>query len=1080
MRIRLALVLGVLLAITAIMQAQTFRGGIQGTVTDATGASIAGADVTVTSVDTGLTRTAQTDSAGNYAFTELPLGDYQVTASKAGFRTQTAKGIHVGVSMAERVNVQLTPGQVSEKVEVTAEVPLVETSSNTVGGTIEAVTVGELPVNGRDYTKLLQIVPGSTGDPSAVNDSPQSFGTVSVNGNRGRSNNFLIDGTDMNDGYRNDPAINEGGVFGVPATLLPVDAIAEMGILSGTQAEYGRNSGSVVNIVTKSGTNQLHGTVFEYFRNNHLDARNFFNTVSQPQAIFINNQFGGSLGGAIVKDKTFWYVAYEGAREKVGISTLAVVPTQADLTGATNPIIANLIAHNPWPAPNITPNAAGDNFQADTISTNRLDSVIAKIDQHIGKDNVLTGRYFFGDSSQSFPLGLVGGNFLPGYNTLTPTRVQIVSLSYTQVISSKLLIEYRGGYNRFAETFFPQDQMFDPRSIGLNTVSNPRDFGLPQIVISGFAAAGANRSLPRGRVDTNWQYFTNLSYNSGRHNIKVGYEIRRTSVNQFFDEGFRGKLSFSSLADFLSGTVDGGAQVSGDSQRTTYENSHGVYFQDNFKWTRKLTLNYGMRWDYYGVIGEKKGRFSLLDPTKGLELVGTPGAPSSLYPKDYKNFGPRVGIAYDMFGTGKTILRAGWGLFYDAYSQDFFVGQLPFNTFNAGPAYNGIGPSPVLFGGPTAASLTPVACGTPGSIAIPGSPLCAPKVFGGFVASDVMTVAQNLVTPRIQNYNANVQQQLGDHAALTFGYVGSQGRHLFRFRDINQANILTGVRPFDSGPFRPDGGQFGIVNNFESTASSTYNSLQLSFSVRNFHGLTSTTNYTWAHSIDNASDGQDYAPNASLPDNSFNPSAERASSNFDVRHRFVWYWTYEVPWKTQGMKWLTSGWAVDGVVTLATGAPFTVNSFAGLNGTFEFVERPDIVGDPFAGTHLPDAFLNLTAFQAPCSGSGPTCHFGSEGRNAFRGPNYRDWDLAFVKNNSITERVKMQLRVDFFNILNRPNFSNPLNPSDAVDYTTNGLDANGRGQGFFGITATPDVGAGNPFLGGGGPRNIELALKFTF
>jgi hypothetical protein len=599
MRLRTTLAFIVLAA--AALEAQSFRGGIVGTVTDSSGASVAAAQVTVTSQDTGLTRVVQTDSDGNYHFSELPLGNYAVTVVITSFNTETQKGIAVAVSTDSRVDFKMTPGEVKQVVEVSGEVPLVDTTSDMSGGTIEGSVAQDLPVNGRDFTKLLTLVPGGTADPSAVSESPGSFGLFSINGNRGRSDNYLLDGTDMNDGFRNDPAINEGGVFGVPATLLPVDAVAEFGILAGTEAEYGRNAGAIVNIVTKSGTNSLHGSVFEDFRNNHLDARNYFNCANNPCAvvgtspqkanIFLNNQFGGSVGGPIIKDKTFFFAAYEGQREKVDFPSAITVPTQTQINnfvtggGTINPVIAKLLALNPWtkPAPLPVGDAAGDSVNLASVleGTNRLDSVITKIDQHIGANDVFTGRYFFGDSNQTFPLGLSSGSNVPGYNTHVPTRVQIVSLSYTHVFTNKLLMEVRGGWNRFAETFTPQDSSFNPGSIGLDTnpSGNPLLFGLPTVSVSGYSSLGNGTSQPRGRVDTNWQYFTNFSYNTGKHNFKMGFEFRRTSINSFLDGKFRGTLSFNNLTHFLNGTVDGGAQAIGDTHRLTHQNSEGFTFR---------------------------------------------------------------------------------------------------------------------------------------------------------------------------------------------------------------------------------------------------------------------------------------------------------------------------------------------------------------------------------------------------------------------------------------------------------------------------------------------------------------------
>jgi outer membrane receptor protein involved in Fe transport len=1065
---------------TMFVSAQTFRGGVQGTVTDSSGASVADAQVTVTSPETGLTRTAQTDPSGAYAFTELPPGNYNLTVVKQGFNKKALTNVQVAVSSNTHADVMLSPGEVKETVEVQADIPVVETTSDNMGGIIGGDTAASLPVNGRDFTKLLVLVPGASGDPSGAADSPGSFGLFSMNGNRGRSNNYLLDGTDMNDGYRNLPAINQGGVFGTPATILPIDALAEVPVLSNTEAEYGRNSGAVVNLVTRSGTNNLHGSLYEFFRNNALDARNYFNTVDQKQDAFHNNQFGGSLGGPIIKDKTFFFVSYEGQRESGGIPAPANVPTQAQIAnfvannGPINPVTQGILNLNPWgalPVGDIN-NPATQSVTLTTPFTNTVDSVIAKIDQHLRGSDLLTGRYYFGNSNQSFPLAIVGGGVTPGFNTTTPTRVQIVSLSYTHIISPKMLVEFRGGWNRFAEQFFPQDNSFNPASIGLNTLpdgANPRDYGLPLIQFNdGTATIGANSSVPRGRIDTNWQFFTNASYNTGAHSYKTGFEWRRTTVNGFFDNGYRGVLHFDSFDDFLAGVPAGGRSAEGYSDRVTYQNSYAVYFQDTWRMTRNFTLNYGLRWDYYGVIGAQNSLFSILTPADELQQIGTAGAPSSLYPKDWNNFAPRVSLAYDMFGNGRTVLRGGYGLFYDAFSQDFFVGQLPFNTFNPGPAYNGIGPAPIGF----------VGSGGTTSLLVPGQ-----AVYSGYGASDVFTVAQNLTTPYVQIWNANFEQQITNGIALQVGYVGSKGTHLFRYIDENQA------LPDGSYPF-PDR---GYVNRFESTAGSNYNSLQASLKFQTWHRLNGQLNYTWAHSIDNASDGQDYVPNATQPDDSYNTAAERANSNFDTRHRLQLYWSYQLP---EPSKWkaLTSGWAFDGSLVWDTGQPVNVSWIDGynfnFNGSGEYYGRPDLVGNPYAGTSAPYQFLNLSAFQVPCNGgsydpnSGTGCadggHFGTLGRNALTGPSYTNLDVSLTRTFKIRDTMAVQFRADFFNLLNHPNFSNPLLPNYTVDMAQNGLTGNGRGVGYLPITATPDVGIGNPFLGGGGPRDIQLALKFSF
>jgi outer membrane receptor protein involved in Fe transport len=1074
-----------MLAIVGPISAQTFRGAILGTVTDPNGAVVPQATVTAKNVATGIERSTVTDDFGNYTIAELQTGTYQMIVGKSGFQTLTVNNVLVEVAGERRVDASLAIAGTTNQVTIAANIE-VETTSNTLGGTIQQRQVADLPINGRDFTKFLVMVPGATGDPSGATDSPGSFGLFSANGNRGRANNYLLDGTDMNDGYRNLPAINEAGVFGTPATILPVEAIAEAAILSNFEAEYGRNSGAIVNIVTKSGTNDFHGSLFEFFRNDKLDARNFFNPQPDPKTAFRNNQFGGALGGPIARNRTFFYFAYEGQRERVGLSSSARVPDPreiAALGGASNPVIAKLLARNPWPAPNrplpLFDNTGTPNLFVTTRALNDVDSFIGKIDHSFNKDNQLTGRYFYGTSDQSFPLAILAGNILPGYNTVTPTKVHLVAISYLKIISPTKVNELRFGYNRFKEGFFPEDSNFDPRSIGLNTgITSAQDFGLPLIRIHddlGITNIGATLSVPRARTDINYQLIDNFSWKLARHDLKFGYEFRRTTVSQFFDAGYRGRLDFATLADFLAGDLSGGRSARGNSNRNTFQNSHAGYVQDTFRFRPRLTLNLGLRWDYFGIIGEKNNLLSNFDRALGLVLVGSPNLPR-LYERDWNNFSPRLGVAWDIGGHGKTVVRAGWGMFYDAFSQDFFAGQLPFNTFNPGPVFNPVGPSPILF---SFSTVSTIQNGVP--------------VFSGFSDSDVFAVDRNLRTPYVQNYNLNFQRELFKNGVLEVGYVGSHGTKLFRYRDINQPvnPSVSAARPFDNGPFAPSGGTFFYVNQIETTANSSYNSLQTSFTVRDRRGFSSQINYTWSHSIDNASDGQDYVANATQPDNSYRADLERGNSNFDNRHRFVATASYAIPNFAPAHPRLGQGWQVNTVITLRSGNPFHLTLFDDYNNTGEFFPRPDIIGDPYAGTHAPDKFINLSAFKVPCTldpagdGSAASCipgtwHFGSLGRNALRGPGYKNVDFSLFKDTPITEKVKLQLRAEIFNIFNHPNFSNPLLPSFAADFTSTIDPITGRGTGFLPITVTPDVGIGNPFLGGGGPRNIQFAARLIF
>ncbi len=1106
-----------LLLLTATVSAQTFRGTVLGTVTDATGAVVSGAQVTVRNANTGLERVTLTSEDGSYSVPELPIGSYNVTVTEKGFQSSVVKGVAVDVASARRVDAVLKPGEVSQSVVVAGDtLPLVETTSADLGGVLTSKTIENLPVNGRDYTKLIYLNPGVAGSPDQISDSPGSFGTFSMNGSRGRANNFLLDGTDMNDGYRNDPAINEAGVFGDPATILPLDAVAELSVHSNYEAEFGRNSGAVINTVTKSGTNSLHGSVFEYLRTAKLGARNYFNPSTDPKNGFHNNQFGGSLGGPVVKDKTFFYGSYEGQRETGQQAGTTCVPDpgqiafdEAQITaagGTPNSVTTALLAKHGWPTPNIatgvTPGQAGldggcphgPNLSIATNFRNRVDSMIGKIDQNI-KSDTLTGRYFFGDSDQSFPFAQLAGGLLPGFNTVTPTRVQLVAISYVKAVNTSQVNEIRLGWNRFAEGFFPEDQSFNPSSIGLVTGTGSYEGGLPAINVSGFSQIGATNGVPRNRVDSNWHFVDDYSWKKGKHDLKFGYEFRRTTIMQKFEPRFRGSLSFgntpnllsqpNSLTNFLEGSPTGGAQAIGNTVRHSFQNSHGFFVQDSYRATSRLTLNYGMRWDYFGVIGEKNHQFYRFDPASQ-GGAGDNVQTNQLYGKDFNNFAPRLAFAYDLTGKGQTVIRAGWGLFYDAFAQDIFLGHAPWNcVFCPGPAYPGIGPNAVQKG---SAAGTPLDANTP--------------VYGGYAPfGDFFATDPKLRTPYTQNFNLNVQQQLGPKASLQVGYVGTRGTKLFRFRDINQPNqaqitaadlACTPSPCIESYNVPRTYGNFFYLNMEESKASSTYHALQTSLHTNAWHGLTTTANFVWSHAIDDASDSEDFIPNQAQPQDSTVPHANRGNSSFDIRRRLSWNFSYEFPKFDGGWSKLKNGWSVNGVVSLQDGQPFQLNyNFEGdYSGAGQGFDRPDLVGPVHYGSR-PETFLDLTSFAAPCTfGNAPgdsseancipgTRHFGTLGRNGLRGPAFKEFNFTLAKSTSIGEHAKFVIEADLFNIFNHPNFSNPALPNFIAD--AGSPDGNtGRQKGHYALTATGDVGIGNPFLGGGGPRGVQFAAKITF
>ena len=966
---KLRFVLISIFVLSSILAAQTFRGTILGTVTDPSGNLVAGASIKVRNHDTGLERTVTTSGNGGYTIPELPIGKYSVTVTQSGFQTSVTSDVVVDVATERRVDAQLKVGQVTQLVEVSGgDLPQIETTSNDLGGVLTSKAVEDLPINGRDYTKLIFLNPGVAGSPDQITDSPGSFGEFSMNGARGRSNNYLLDGSDMNDGYRNDPAINQGGVFATPSAILPIDAVSDMKVLSNFEPEYGRNAGAVVNIVTKSGSNTLHGDFFEYFRNDGLDARNYFDGAQYPKAPFHNNQFGGSFGGPIIKDKTFFFLDYEGQRESVGVVSVDCVPTLAQISTDQAAILAaggkissigqtlvNVYPHNPQNyISGVTSNDAGcfdakNNFAPDYIASapsfNNLSSFIAKIDHSFNSKNNASGRYFFGDSTQQFPLALnATGGQLPGFDTVTPTRVQLVSVSLVSVLSTTTVNEVRFGWNRFVEGFFPQDRSFNPGSIGFCdapvTFGTCNSSGLPDIILAPnatgaagfFSPLGATSGDPRQRVDTNTQAIDSLSWKLNKHDLKFGGEFHRTSVEQSFDKYSRGRIRFSTLEDMLQmipQTSEFGAfDYTGYTRRHTYQNGFGFYFQDAYHVTPHLVLNYGMRWDYYAIVAEKNHLFSDFIPSTGdLAQVG-PGGLSDLYNPDKKDFSPRASIVWDITGKGSTVIRAGFGLFFDSFSQDMMLGHLPYPTFLCSR---------------TRLQQYRTGSGSDGDyqsrchrrqhgVYIPSMPFFGTPSCGPSNECDIFSFDRNIKTPYMENYNLNIQHQFSRNIALQVGYVGSQGHRLLRFFDINQpsqqaiwsadCNGQTPVAPYTqpcSGPGvgiqdftvpRNYGNPRGAVYIFQenSTGKSFYHSLQTSLKMTNYHGFTSNVNYVWSKSLDNSSDGEDFVVNAAQPQNSTMPQLEKGPSNFNIPNRFVWIASYAFPKQGGSMARLKNGW----------------------------------------------------------------------------------------------------------------------------------------------------------------------------
>lgn len=1091
-RVRHLIPLTLVFLLPCLLLAQSFRGSIRGKVVDPSGTLIAGAKVTARNNANGQVREAATGDDGAYVLVELPVGEYVVMAESSGL-SPVAQNVIVNVGSDTTANFDLTIVQKRlEQLTVTEEAPVIDTTRDVLSEVVDQKLVAELPLNGRDFGKLVALSPGATVDPSGVAGTQGGFGQFNINGNRDRSNNYMLDGTDNNDPFFNNSALNQTGIGGAPASLLPIDAIQEFNLQSQFGAEYGRNSGSVVNIVTKSGTNKLHGSAFEFLRNSALDARNYFN--SDPRkSVFQNSNFGASLGGPVIKDKTFFFGAYEGQREQVGSDFLLLVPTQSQIQQART--IAGAIngtPSNPVINPGLDailafyPKSNTSEIPGVVRDKNDGDNFIVKIDHNLSDTELLTGRYAFSQSNQTFPFGSPGGfgagSRLPQFAQTSPARVQVVSISLLSTLSNSMINEERFGYSRYRTSFSSLDANFNPDSIGLNFGTGK--LGLPEFDFTNIENLGATGfSVPRGRTSGTYQFLDNFTWLTGRHTLKFGAEFRRAKISNFNDNLERGIFEFTAgvglspdpVVDALANFYTGGTQDTnfcctsvsvdaGNTQRTTYNNGLSFFAQDDYRATSNFTLNFGLRWEYFGPMSESNNLLSNLGRDGNLAMVGTDGL-NGLYKRDLHDFGPRLGFAWQV--TKNTVMRAGYGIYYDYVPQDILIANF---TTSAGVATNPIGPQ----------ALLPLNFD---SGAFNGTTPNAPIMSG--VASppySIFVTPQNFKSPYTQNWNFNIQQKLADNASFEARYVGSKGTHLVRLTDLNEPDA-NGNRP------NPN---YSAIDELTPSSSSSYNALQAIARVQNVHGVSGFAAYVFSKAIDDASDGIDFVPGAAFPQDPGNLPAERGPSLFDTRNRFTAAINYDLPsWNR--LRRFGSGWQLNTIVSVQSGRPIPIANSTDTSGRFYFNQRPNVV--PGVNPILPNwtpstGYLNPLAFVQPAFGT-----FGNLGRDSIFGPGLSNVDFSVTKNTRLTERLNLQLRCEFFNIFNHPNFALPAH-NITPGYIDNGTPGNPQimpnpaahvngdvtqpllPMGL--ITQTPDVAQTNPGLGGGGPRVLQVAAKFIF
>lgn len=1162
-----------ILCALGIASAQTQEGRILGTVTDQSGGSVKGAHVTITNVETGVTRALDTNEAGDYVAPNLPPGAYKVVVEATGFKKLERGGIRLEVAKDARLDLTLQPGSVSETVQVTEQLPLVETTNDTLGGTFANKSINDLPLNGRDFQNLVVLRPGvqrSTGG---------GFLSISSNGNRPEDNNFIVDGTDNNDPYYATTVINAEGVQGTPGSILPIDAIQEFNAQENPPAEYGWKPGAIVNLGIKSGTNEVHGTAYGFERNAAFDARNFFNPAPDPQRALRQHQFGGSLGGPIVKNRTFIFGAYEGLRALVGNSEVLPSPSTVSVGDPSLSIpdaVASVQSHC---AGTTGAQACGVNSLSTTVAAlyptntntngtlnvgfpnhNRNDNFIIKADHHINERHSLTARYFFGDSLQverDIPV------LRAEWQSQSQLRAQVFGFNYTWVPNARWVNEARFGFNRFWQAILTVDHNKDPKSVyGINTgVTSPSDFGMPEIDVDGFNQLGGNHGWPLLTTpNQTFQGVDNVSYTRGKHTFRFGGEYRHGTTDNERDRYGKSRIRFAGgelsalcncypagvdstpLEDFMAGlprgTVSGktgGRIFVGDSHRDVLIQSFGAFLQDDWRISPRLMLNLGVRYDLSTVIKEKSDRLANFDPTAGIQQVGHGiGAP---YNGDHNNFAPRFGLSWDPGGKGKTVIRAGGGITYEIPHLSIFLGQNGVN--NASTAGINVIPTAPSTGIPGANGTIAAS-----SINVSGGSLdwsTAGPVFQTAIdctatPCDILGVSRNLRTPYVINWNFNIQQALTSSTSLQVGYVGNHGVKLYGVRDINQVDPNSPaensydaqgnpVNVFNSNgvliacgnceqagrPFNLQFPYLEFINFLGNGYTSSYNGLQLTLTQRTWKGLNFVLGYTYSHTIDDVSLNRGQQPNDST-----RPGLERASSDSDLRHRLTLAFSYDLP-SHAGYGHLLEGWQMNSIVSIQGGLPWNLDdgfiNGTDLSGTGEFSDRWNITGNPlnFKPSTSGIPFTDPGLFTVDASGhvTGGTntssnacfaaagsqaakdqlaswgCYvqgsailtppafatFGNISRNPFRGPRLDNWDFSLVKTTKLSERVDFQLRAEFFNVLNHPHFANPntqglVDPSDPSTF------------GF--IFNTPDVAAANPVIGTGGPRNIQLGLKFRF
>jgi len=1047
-------------------------GALTGLVTDSSGAVVPGATIEATSETTGLVRHAVTVDDGFFTIPLLPPGTYQVTAALTGFRIAVRSGIHVLVNETARIDLTLYPGGIVDVVDVQATESLVETRSATLGIVVGERTIVDLPLNGRNFTQLGTLMPGVVAPPAGLggqngNATPSGgvgnpTGGFTVNGMRNQSNNFLLDGASNNDTF------NSGFVLRPPP-----DAIQEFKILTHAyDAAYGRNVGSVVNVVTKSGSNEWQGAVWEFNRDDRLQAKNFFAT-SQPQ--LRQNQFGVVAGGPLRRNRLFVFGYAEGFRNIEGQTDIRAVPTAAqragDFSGGApirDPLTGTPFAGNIIPGGRLDPIAtrwldryvplpntsAGTVVRSPTIDDTRRQFGL-RVDYRLSPRHTLLARYIHGHTRAVNPLG--ASNFAPEENTSVAT-LQDVMGSDTWVLRDNAINVVRVAVNRF-DSVPNVSSGLNPRDFGFAySGSNPRATGLPFVTIQGFFTTGDAQSQFSDRGNAVFGITDDLTWVSGAHTVRIGGEIRRDHIATEFifepngDYTFTGIYSGNAVADFLLGLPVLFRQAGGDPHLAGSSWTYALFAQDEYRARSRLTLNYGVRYEVTRPFEESRARLMAIHPGEqsvvfpeaptGLVYPGDQGVPDGTYYTDLNNISPRVAAIWDPRGDGHTSVRAAWGVFYDT-----LPGQGDFFQNVVAPPFQSI--TEVTFPlqvaqAPFADPLRGVSSGgfPPGLIAVGWGP--------------------QFSTPIAQHFHVTVQRQVGERWGFEAGYVGSRARNLPIYLEINPTTpILTPVPAIGPRPFPA----LGLVRPTFTVARSWYDSLQSSARLRPWHGVNLLASYTLGHARDHASalnistgEARPMLPVTIGDDATFDAALlrEEGDALFDVRHRFVVSFGYDIPqpahW-TAPVATIFGGWQFNGIVQAQTGFPLTVVEPNNISLT-SLPNRPNMTCDPNeGGARTPAQWFNTACFERLTLATNAG-QVGNEPRNPVRGPGFSRVDLAVVKYIRFAARRQLQLRVEAFNAFNTVRFNQP---------------GNQIGSPTFGQITSADEG-----------RIIQLGIKYTF